>query len=258
MSNQMRNIMIPAQVGGKVKIIPFILMVISLWAFTGCEEKFPQPDDALLEAAARSDLIEVKNLLEIGADVNAKDKSGITALMFASADGNKDLAALLLAKGADVDAKNNNGETALDLTGYEDIKALLRQYGHSTAPADLIYAARIGDLPTVKNYLAQGVDVNTRGSEGLTALIDAAQEGKQDVVVLLLSRSADINAKTDYGLTALIGASRYGHLEIVELLLSKGAKVNIKDNYGNTALSVATDQGYRDIVKLLLKNGGHE
>ena len=237
-----------------------VLLIVSLviaglgWAMSGFEKKASPPFHVLLEATTHGNLAEVKKLLDDGADVNTKDKNGITALMLASSDGNTDIVELLLAQGADVNAKNTQGKTALELTSDEGVKALIRQHGQPTTPSDLCYAARVGDLQLIKNYLARKVDINGRGNEGLTALIEASQEGRKDAVDLLLSQGADVNAQTDYGLTALIGASQNGRRDVV-LLLAKGAEVNIKNKYGDTALSVASNRGYRDIVELLLQHG---
>jgi ankyrin repeat/SOCS box protein 6 len=55
--------------------------------------------------------------LEAGADVNAKDKEGKTALMHAAGgQADRELITLLLDSGADVSAKYNEGETALRAT----------------------------------------------------------------------------------------------------------------------------------------------
>ena len=58
----------------------------------------------------------VKALLDKGADVNAKSKDGVTALMWASQDGHTEIVkALLIDKGADVNAKSEKGWTAFDV-----------------------------------------------------------------------------------------------------------------------------------------------
>ena len=52
-------------------------------------------------------------LIDAGADINAKDEAGSTALMVASEYGRTEIVKLLIAAGADVNAKNELGWTAL-------------------------------------------------------------------------------------------------------------------------------------------------
>ncbi len=94
---------------------------------------------------ASGDIEAVKQAIAAGANVNAKNRVGATALLRAAQNGRKEIAELLIAKGADVNAKNKDGETPLDLaeTVYEDsssgLKAamketsdLLRKHGGKT------------------------------------------------------------------------------------------------------------------------------
>jgi len=55
-----------------------------------------------------------QELLERGADVNAKSKTGVTALMIAAAHNNPPMIGLLINAGADINAKNDQGKTAQD------------------------------------------------------------------------------------------------------------------------------------------------
>lgn len=66
----------------------------------------------LMLAAFRGNTAAVINLLEGGADVNARDKDGDTALMFAAHKGHGLVVALLLQYGANVYARARNGWTA--------------------------------------------------------------------------------------------------------------------------------------------------
>ena len=56
-----------------------------------------------------------KGLIERGADVNAKSKSGTTALMVAATHNNPPMIGLLIEAGADTEAKNNQGKTAAEV-----------------------------------------------------------------------------------------------------------------------------------------------
>lgn len=66
----------------------------------------------LMLAAFRGNTAAVINLLERGADVNARDRDGDTALMFAAYKGHALVVALLLQYGANVYARARNGWTA--------------------------------------------------------------------------------------------------------------------------------------------------
>ncbi len=66
----------------------------------------------LMLAAFRGDAAAVLNLLERGAEVNARDADGDTALMFAAFRGHGLVVALLLQYGANVYARARNGWTA--------------------------------------------------------------------------------------------------------------------------------------------------
>lgn len=72
-------------------------------------------------------------LLERGARFDAKDRFGRTPLHWAAEKGHKEVAEALLAQGgADLDAKDNGGKTALDLArtkDHKDVVELLQTFG---------------------------------------------------------------------------------------------------------------------------------
>ncbi len=126
---------------------------------------------------------------------------------------------------------------------------------------DFFEAAKRGDLPAVKRFIANGINVNAKANDGTTALMYAlmyaSREGHKQIVQLLLDKGADVNAKGNEGQTALMYASSssYTPKEVVELVLVKGADVNAEDNYGWTALILASDKGNFDVIPLLLSKG---
>lgn len=174
----------------------------------------------LHRAVMQNDIATVKTLLAQGADVNAKDKYGFTALMSAVAGEYIDIVEILLAQGADVNARHKkDGSTAL------------------------IGAVSLMHTDVVEILLAQGADVNAKNRGGVTALMYAALKGHPEIVKILLSEGADVNMKNNEGTTALMTAAVRGHEKIVEILLSKGANVNVKDKEGWTALMHVVDIG---------------
>jgi uncharacterized protein len=94
-------------------------------------------NEQLLRAAPKGSLEQVKALLSKGADVNAKDETGKTVLMYAIGEYPHNLidlevVQLLIDKGAGVTATDNEGNTALKLaqkTGSKEIVELLKSHG---------------------------------------------------------------------------------------------------------------------------------
>eukprot|EP00794_Sanderia_malayensis_P012078 gene12078-13322_t len=87
-------------------------------------------------------------------------------------------------------------------------------------------AAKSNDMESLKEYLAEGVNIDASNSKGLTALHLACREGCLDIVIELISRGADIQATTKKQNTPLHVAALGGKLEIVQELITQGAEVN--------------------------------
>ena len=113
-------------------------------------------------------------------------------------------------------------------------------------------AAMNGNIEVVKQHLAAGADVNTKGGwkEG-TPLHYAANK---EIAELLIAKGADVNAKNNLGGTPLLYAAVAGHKEVAELLIAKGADVNAKDKKDYTPLDGAKNKP--ETAGLLRKHGG--
>lgn len=99
-------------------------------------------------------------LLEHGADINAADLGGLTALMFNASDGCLDMVRFLLSRGANVNALNAAGDTALMCA------AQYTPLGKNDPQPSFIR-----DYPGVlRELLAHGADLSVRNREGFTAL----------------------------------------------------------------------------------------
>ena len=86
----------------------------------------------------------------------------------------------------------------------------------------IYFAAGLGNIEAVNQYLAAGADVNAKDSAGGTALHGAVFRGSKEVAELLISNGADVNAKTKRGETPLDQAKR--HPETAALLRKHGGK----------------------------------
>jgi len=215
---------------------------------------------ALINAAKEGDLKQVQELVDKGADVDAKNDYGKTALMEAADKGHLEVVKLLLNKGADVNARQKEGGTALTwaaLSGRVEVVKLLLEKGaefdvrgQNILTALFLSAAR-GPLEMVKLLQEKGVDINAGHGR---ALINAVDGGNVQVVKLLLNGGADVNTKDDSKTTVLMNAVGKGRLEITNLLLDKGADVNASDNSHTTSLIYAVG-GHFELLNMLRYKG---
>ena len=73
-------------------------------------------------------------------------------------------------------------------------------------------------------------EINQRGADSQTALVDAVSNGQVEMVKFLLSQGADVNARAMYGCTALHLAAYRNDVEIGRILLKHGADPDLKCN----------------------------
>ena len=88
-----------------------------------------QLSTALMASCQSSNIREdvVKFLIDSGIDINAQDKYGMTALIYASMSAESNIVKLLLSSGADVNIKDNEGKNALDYSSGDDVKKILSE-----------------------------------------------------------------------------------------------------------------------------------
>ena len=98
-------------------------------------------------------------------------------------------------------------------------------------------AARAGDIKAIKQYIADGTDVNALHFE-MPPLTWAAMMGQTAAAELLLEHGADIKGRNRDGNTALHLAVFLGRAETAELLLKNGADVNAKNDDGATPIDI--------------------
>ena len=120
----------------------------------------------------------------------------------------------------------------------------------------LHYAAKIGDINTVRRCLDEGADVNMAGPKGHTPLFVAADYDKPDIVRLLLDSGAIHGKRTNHGHTPLHVAARNGSVRIVEMLIAAGAAVDVWNKSGVTPLHIATASKNLLAMTTLIIRGG--
>ena len=122
-------------------------------------------------------------------------------------------------------------------------------------PAEIMIAARAGDLEQVRELLASGAEPDPKGIA--TPLYFAAQGGYLEIAELLLDSGADPNAQSSWG-TPLHIAARGGHIGLVSMLLQHGADSTSKGgDLDNTPLHEAAYVGATEIARLLIDQGAN-
>jgi uncharacterized protein len=255
-------------------------------------------DNVLMYAAIYSSIDVMQMLLENGSKPDVRNRLGETALMWSAHDPDK--IKLLLQHGADINAKAKSGNTILLIAcvgyGKYDIIKMLLDKGADPLTKNvkketaLMRASIFGDTATISLLLSKSIDVNAQDQDGNTALINAVLNSNRSAVFKLLEHGADPEIAMSFGLTALSCAviyndietvnailkkiknvnaihadghtalmwatyNEYDNISIIQALLDKGADVNMKATDGSTALSWALKKGNTATVSLLKKSG---
>ena len=261
------------------------LAVLCLVVFAGS----PAPglagsaNDGLLvvEAAERQDWKAVRELIEAGADVNAGQPDGATALHWAVHWNDLPAVAALIGAGSAIDAVNDLGVPPLWIAldnGSAEIGLHLIEAGADvrarlpTGETVLMTAARNGLRAVVSRLIAGGADARLAEHEaGQTALMWAAAGGHAGVVRLLAESGTGVRTRTTGRSTALTFAARAGDVESTRLLLDAGSDIEARAIDGSTPLLIASrstdalagiewrvvpfESGHEATAKLLIHRG---
>lgn len=181
-----------------------------------------------LLAATRAGIIErviavVPLLLEKGPNLDIKDKSGQTPLLWAARKRHKVIVQLLLENGACINTIDNLGWTPLSLAVGKRLS--------STTEGRISRAIRIR---------------RSRHRMRVTG-----REDQDAVVCLLLEQGTRVDAKDMSGRTPLSWAAEKGHEAAIQHLVKNGASINADDHLGQTPLSLAATNGHDGTVQLL-------
>jgi ankyrin repeat protein len=229
---------------------------------------------ALMQAALRGHVEVVRELLQAGADVHARDeRQGETPLHYAAGGAPAGvLRAVLAGKSEPGLAEILDGLTAATVgtpgPQGEVIRLLLAAGADVNAPAKggatPLIVAVVGGYDEVCEAL-RGTPVGRGGSfdghalgQIYAALARAAAGRVNAVVETLLAAGADVGARDGQGQTALHHAAAAGHLEILRAVLRAGrdrARVNGRNRAGERPLHAAARAGHAEVVRDLLGAG---
>lgn len=215
------------------------LMIISLFitsvAYAQTAPSISQVEKytGLHKAAHENDLVAITNLINKGADLEARDGSKRTPIHVAAFASNDEALIALADAGADMNALED---------GVYDVVTI---------------AAVANDPELMSIALKHGnrSDLVTSVYDG-TALIAAAHLGHAEVVRRLIKAGAPLDHINNLNWTALIEAVVLGdggsnHVATVKALVEAGADISIGDRDGITPLAHAESRSYNEIADII-------
>ncbi|KAK9829332.1 hypothetical protein WJX72_005233 [[Myrmecia] bisecta] len=222
---------------------PMAQLTMALEAAANCSSAARQTP--LHVAAEQGSLVLTQALLEVGVQVDARDRSGASALFTACEHGHCSVAALLLQAGAAGALQNSSGEAPLYI-------AALR--GHM-AVVDLL-------LAHFDWHHIPWQDPRLFG-DGWTPLMAAAVADRRNIALRLLSAAGPdaagfVRAANRYGQTAVHIAARRGSCHMLRILLAAGgaACAMEADKSGDTPQRIAGYNNHREAQALLADAAG--
>ncbi|XP_049912301.1 protein phosphatase 1 regulatory subunit 16A [Epinephelus moara] len=192
----------------------------------------------------------VQCLLDAGACVNACDSELWTPLHAAATCGHTGLVQLLIQAGADLLAVNADGNMPYDLcedeATLELLEMVMAEQGITQDRIDECRGAKeVAMLADIRALVQSGADLNAQDANGTTLLHIASANGYVSVAELLLEHRAQVEVKDSDGWTPLHAASCWGQIQMVELLVAHGASLNAKSVLEETPLDVCMDEEVR-------------
>lgn len=175
----------------------------------------------------------VAALIERGADVNARDRNGRTALWHAAQFSSLQVLRELHRCYASVDAKDSDGRTALS------------------------HAASAGKHEAVLELIRVGASVHAVDHSDRSALSHAAELGQLEVLTALARRGAGLDVADTLGRTALSYAAQSGRVAEIACLVQLGAATDAKDTGGRTPASYAAESSRVQAFAELVRHGAN-
>jgi ankyrin repeat protein len=251
---------------GITLLLVLVIALVGVWRFTTASPQAGnRPDQGildktLLDAIRDGDTTQVQHLLQQGANANARDEAGDTALMRAALYADVEMMRVLVQSGAEVQVRGQDGTAPLLRTIHDlDKMRLVLERGAPVDDFAMVAAASVpGSQSALELLLAHG-GKGRAAVPAYTALMAAAKNGDLEAVNCLLDHGANVKAKTPTGFTALIAAALSGNAKVVALLLERGADANavceLERGILQTPAGVAASMGHADCLRLLMAAG---
>lgn len=255
-------------------------------------------------AAWRGNIEIMEHLLKNGAKTNIFDDKGYSPLNFAASSGqtNTKVYDLLISKGIDPKKDfDNNGANALLLVAPHDKDFTLINYfmgkdlkldsTDKDGNTAFNYAARVGNIATLKALISKGVKFNdnamiiaSQGGRGTSNTLElyeylaglkinpnaigkngenvlhaiVRKEKQEDIIKYFVSKGVDLNKADNDGNTPFMNAAATNNdIKLITSLLESVKDINQKNRKGVTALAFAVKGNSPEVISLILDKGAN-
>ena len=191
--------------------------------------KITKDQTPLMTAAFNGNVVQLKKLIETGADLEETDSIGRTALFYALLHDEVYAAEFLIEAQANVNHLADGGISPL------------------------VLAAELKCDQIIPLLLKAGAKIDHQDQRGKTALIHAAVSGDFETVDQILKENPEVNSKDGEGFSALICSLKENKLnnkEIIEALLKAGAEPNDTDEWKDNSIKIAVKTGQDNLFCL--------
>ena len=190
--------------------------------------------------------------------VQARNASGVSAVLMACYTGQQKIRNLLMERGARLEL--HEAAAAGELTRVQELVQQDSEAAKGFSPDGfpvLALAAAFGHEDVARYLHGNGAEINavaTNGT-GYTALIGAVASGHAALAKWLAENGANVNYRYAKGHSALLEAAANGKLEIDKMLVAHGADVQMRTEDGKNALNFARERGHKEVADYLQSLG---
>jgi ankyrin repeat protein len=221
--------------------------------------------DALFRALWAKDEAQVERALSKGADPQAQNREGRSALTLACMLGAEASVGLLLQAGASPSERDAQNRTPLDMAAMKGslpcVEALLASGALADGSADedglgwewtpLGFALSESRVEVARALAKAGAKLDRLGSLGQTAVHAAAKNGWSSALRALLDAGAPMEMFNGSGKTPLMCAAVSGAVEAARALIQAGAQLDARGSDGWSAACWAAHQNHDALIELL-------
>ncbi len=248
------------------KKLLFFVLFMPLFLFLSMPQLVHSQDtqQELWQAINKKSLAAVTKAIGYGADINAQDSQGRTAIMLAAQAANWKIYQYILKRNPDLTIRDRQGNYLAHYLAQGSNFYFVRDA--VKANMDFTLKNNAGDTPVIlaiqnKQYrnlsylVSAKAALDTPGKDGLPPIWIAANMGLKKYVKLLLTANVDVNSKNRQNQTLLHAAAQHNDFATAKTLIAQKIDVNARDQQGKTALILAAENNHKWLIKLLLDSG---